>query len=186
MKQNPEESRYFKDVPARNTLDYMLRTAQQAHLQMNMMADQKASILLGAEVVMLTLLLGRLNLEGVGVWPFVLIGFVFLSAIFALMSVMPKYKIDPHSFDKPNWLFFAFAAQLSQSEHRRKMAYIARSDERVYEAIVDDLHQMSLVLYNKKFKYLNLSYKTLLLGVAVTLPVSLLEVAFKAFTGLSA
>lgn len=158
----------FKTVEARPAVDYMLRTAQQGRMQLNMMADQKASILLGAEVVVLTLLLGRLDFEKTGAWPLVFSAFVLLSAAFALMSVMPKYKIDLDGISKPNWLFFAFSAQVPQEEFREKMAHIAQSDERIYEAIVDDLHQTGNVLYFKKFKYLNLSYKTLLLGILVT------------------
>lgn len=166
MKQ--EEIPSFKSVEARNTLDYMLRTAQQGRLQLNMMADQKASILLGAEVVMLTLLFGRLKIQESGNWVFVLAAFVLVSAVFALMSVMPKYKIDIQGIDKPNWLFFAFSAQVSQEEYRQRMAYIAQDNERIYEAIVDDLYQVGYVLYYKKFRYLNLSYKTLLLGMVAT------------------
>jgi len=163
-----EEQYSFKNVEARNTFDYMLRTSQQAHLQLSMMADQKASILLGAEVVMLTLLFGQLGPEQVDIWVFVLAGFVFLSAIFALMTVMPKYKVDLEGISNPNWLFFAFAAQLSPQEYRKKIAHIAQADARIYETIVNDIHQMGSVLYKKKFRFLNLSYKTLLMGIAAT------------------
>lgn len=163
-----EEQYSFKNVEARNTFDYMLRTSQQAHLQLSMMADQKASILLGAEVVMLTLLFGRLDPQQANTWVFVLAGFVFISAIFALMAVMPKYKINLEGISNPNWLFFAFSAQLSPQDYRKKIAHIAQSDERIYETIVNDIHQMGSVLYKKKFRYLNLSYKALLLGIAAT------------------
>lgn len=165
---NEEEQYSFKTVEARTSVDYLLRTAQQGRMQLNMMADQKASILLGAEVVVLTLLLGRLDFKETGAWPFILAAFVLLSAMFALMSVMPKYKIDLNGISKPNWLFFAFSSQISQEEYLKKMAYIAHKDERVYEAIVNDLHQTGNVLYFKKFRYLNLSYKTLLTGILVT------------------
>ena len=175
MQTEPEEQYSFKTVEARNTFDYMLRTSQQAHLQLSMMADQKASILLGAEVVMLTLLFGRLGPEKVDSWVFVLAGFVFLSAIFALMAVMPKYKIDLDGISNPNWLFFAFSAQLSPQEYRKKIAHIAQQDARIYETIVNDIHQMGSVLYKKKFRFLNLSYKTLLLGIATTFVMVLIK-----------
>jgi hypothetical protein len=114
------------------------------------------------------LLFGQLGPEQVDIWVFILAGFVFLSAIFALMTVMPKYKVDLEGISNPNWLFFAFAAQLSPQEYRKKIAHIAQADARIYETIVNDIHQMGSVLYKKKFRFLNLSYKTLLMGIAAT------------------
>lgn len=51
----------FRGIPERNTGDNLLRTAQQHHVQLSVMADTKANIVITVSSIVLTLSLGRLN-----------------------------------------------------------------------------------------------------------------------------
>ena len=59
--QQPAPGHPFGRVPERNTADNMLRTAQQHHVQLSVMADIKANIIITVSSIVMTLTLGRLN-----------------------------------------------------------------------------------------------------------------------------
>jgi hypothetical protein len=48
-------------VPERNTGDVILRTTQQHHVQLSVMADTKANILITVSSIILTLILGKIE-----------------------------------------------------------------------------------------------------------------------------
>ena len=69
---------------------HLMRTAQLSQLQLSAMADTKASILMGATFVIFTITIG--HAQG-GTAPLRLLflgGAAFLSAIFAILAVLPK------------------------------------------------------------------------------------------------
>src|SRR5436305_14962917 len=51
----------FEDVHARSSVDNLLRTVQQHHVQLSLMADTKASILITNSSIVLTIALSRSN-----------------------------------------------------------------------------------------------------------------------------
>ena len=54
-------ARAFAAVPERNTGDVLLRTTQQHHVQLSVMADTKANILITVSSIILTLILGKMS-----------------------------------------------------------------------------------------------------------------------------
>src|SRR5688572_27248434 len=84
---------------ASNSAIYLLRTTQQHHVQLSAMADQKASILMGAAFVVLTILVGQMENGGLSVAVVTLSVFSLLSALFAVLAVIPRIHREKDRVD---------------------------------------------------------------------------------------
>jgi hypothetical protein len=163
----------LSNVKARGSVDYLLRTTQQNHMQLSTMADQKASILMGVQAVLLTMLFKEINDGSAPLWGWILAITTFASVIFSLMAVKPAYRAT--SAGRPNWLFFSSYAKLSFDEYKAKMAEILQSDPAVYETILNDVYQLGKVLYMKKYRFLAWSYRIFLGGFAAAFGVVVVQ-----------
>ncbi|MBD3346149.1 MAG: hypothetical protein GF401_13915 [Chitinivibrionales bacterium] len=161
-----EEIEALKDIQARNSVDMMLRSLQWHHVQLSAMADQKASILMGTEAVILTLIFRYVQEGQASLWLLALGITMLISAAFALLAIMPTYK--GKGMARPNWLFFSSFSSLSDVEFMKKMEEIISTDENVYKAILNDTHQLGNILYRKKYRFLGYSYRVLLIGLIAT------------------
>ncbi len=144
----------------------MLRTAQQHHVQLSALADQKASILIGASLVVMTLLLGQFSLGKVSLPLIVLAGSTLVSAFFAVLVVMPS--VGKTLKGDANPLFFGTFIHQTKEEFVEGITELIESDESVYRAMMLDIYQMGNVLYKKKYRWLSYSYRTFLIGLVLT------------------
>jgi hypothetical protein len=164
-----ESAERFAAVPERNTGDNVLRTAQQIQVQLSMMADTKANIVITVSSIVLTLSLGRVNDPDLGVGAITLSLFTMLALLLAILAVVPKYRPlrlrdKVHLPTHFNLLFFGHFAELSQDEYLEHMARILKPDGSVYEAQVKDLYGQGRYLAHHKYRYLRLSYVFFLSG----------------------
>jgi hypothetical protein len=166
MSQAPEHDppeRRFAAVPERNTGDVLLRTTQQHHVQLSVMADTKANILITVSSIVLTLVLGNLHNAALRPAMFTLGGFILVALLLAVIAVLPKYRplrLDP---DKPlpptfNLLFFGHFAELPRERFLGEVARAMKADGSVYETMAIDLYSMGYYLSRHKYFYLRLSY----------------------------
>src|SRR5690348_1937973 len=88
----PPAANAFGAVPERNTGDNMLRTAQQHHVQLSVMADVKANIIITVSSIVLTMTLGRLNDPALRVSAVTLLVFTTIALLLAILAVLPKYR----------------------------------------------------------------------------------------------
>ena len=153
----------YAAIPERNTGDVLLRTAQQHHVQLSMMADNKANILITVSSIVLTLVLGRLDDVALRPAMLTLGGFILLSLLLAVIAVLPKYRplrlvpgeeLPTHF----NLLFFGHFAELSRERYLEEMARALKADGSVYEAMARDLYSIGYYLSRHKYFYLRLSY----------------------------
>ena len=169
-------------APARNADGFSLqaihlvRTTMQVNVTLSQMADQKASILMGATFVVFTIAVGQASR---GDFPYALMVLAisaFLSALFAIAAVLPAIRPPrSSSSDKDNILFFGVFAHLSEDEYAERVLASLRSDETVFRAMLRDTYQNGLVLQRKKYRYLGYAYRIFLAGLTVTLLTFLLE-----------
>ncbi|MEM0969247.1 MAG: Pycsar system effector family protein [Verrucomicrobiota bacterium] len=171
-------------IDGRGCVDMFLARNRQIIGQASVMADQKASIILGLEVLVLTIILKEyLGLQSSpdGVpeistifWLLPLGFFTLISIIFALIVLMPSIggisfsQRRPAEKTPPNLLFFASIAQLDRNEFIEQMEEVLRSDEKIYRAILTDIHQESTVLFHKKFLFLKFAYRSFLGGLLIS------------------
>ncbi len=159
---------------------HVLRTAQMIHLQLSQMADQKASILMGATFVIFTLVLGQAR-GGMPPLPLAILGgFALLSAVFAVMVVMPA--IGGGSGPKPplNLLFFGSFTQLSEADFVEGLRARLGEDHRALELMARDLYQNGQILSRKKYRLLGWAYRVLLLGLVASFVALLWQAAVAA------
>ncbi len=150
----------------------MLRTAQSNALSLSQMADQKASILMGATFVVFSLSVGRALSQG-GNLPLsltVLAFFAFLSALCGVSAVLPSVgKPKPDAEHSVNRLFFGHYALRDEAEWTEEVLTEMRSEEPMYRMMLHDLYQNGQVLQRKKYKFLGYAYRLFIIGLFATI-----------------
>ncbi|THD37695.1 MAG: hypothetical protein E7773_01535 [Sphingomonas sp.] len=157
---------------------HVLRTAQTMHLSLSQMADQKASILMGATFVIFTIAVGQAK-GGLPPLPLaVLGGFAFVSAMLAVSVVMPSIGAKRASSDAPvNLLFFGSFVRLSEEEFVAALRARILADDAIIDVMARDLYQNGQVLARKKYRLLGYAYLVLLAGLVASLATVIWEFA---------
>ena len=149
---------------------HLVRTAQQMQLALSQMADQKASILMGATFVVFTISIGQAKNGNLPVALGVLAVFAFLSAVSAVYAVLPSVR-PPKSgpVGNPNRLFFGHFTQIDEAEWTEGILKDLKADETVFRTMLHDIYQPGQVLHGKKYKYLGNAYRIFIVGLSLTL-----------------
>lgn len=142
---------------------HLLRTTQLAHFQLSAMADQKASILMGASFVIFTIAVGQARGAGAPLPLLILGGFSFLSAICAVVAVLPSFGRRPAG--EPNLLFFGAFTDLGEQEFVDRIVAGLGDDEAIYRAMARDIYQNGCVLRRRKYRMLGWAYRIFLAGL---------------------
>ncbi len=158
------------------TAIHMVRTTQQAHYQLSQMADQKASILMGATFVTFTITLGQFKAGTGAALPLLILGgFAFVSAFLAVMAVLPAAA--PRRDGPVNLLFFGSFVRFSQDEYIDRMLDALATDETVFRTMTTDIYQNGRVLAGKKYRLLGYAYRVFLVGLTSSLLAFVVETA---------
>jgi hypothetical protein len=165
MSSTPKEVRRpFAGVAPRTSVDNLLRTAQQHHVQLSVMADTKASILITISSIVLTIALSRASDPQLRPALLTLAAACLISLLLAIIAVLPTFARSRRQDVGRNILFFGHFAQMSDEEYIHEMEHILSSDALVYEAAVRDIHSLGVYLYKKKYRFLRFAYVALLFG----------------------
>jgi hypothetical protein len=146
---------------------HLVRTVQQSHVQLSAMADQKASILMGATFVIFTITIGQAHGGNAPLPLLILGGAAFLSAVFAILAILPATHYRAVGSD--NLLFFGSFTQLSEAEWTERLVERLREDEAIYRTMLHDLYQNGVVLERKKYRLLGWAYRIFLVGLTASL-----------------
>ncbi len=148
---------------------HLVRAAQMNTLRLSQMADQKASILMGATFLVFSISVSR-SLTGDLPWSLALLAvFAFASSLCAVMAVIPAVSTPEKMPGKPNHLFFGHYTHLNEQEWTDDVLEGLKADETVFQMMLHDMYQNGLVLQKKKYRFLGLAYKTFIVGLVVTL-----------------
>lgn len=154
---------------------HLVRTATQTNLSLSQMADQKASILMGATFVVFTIAIGQARSGTVPIALLALAGFSFLSAMCAVAAVLPKFSPGNGSAMQPNLLFFGTFTQWDEDEFADRVLDRLGDDESIYRTMLRDIHQNGMVLLHKKYRFLRYAYLLFLTGLIITFSIFLIE-----------
>lgn len=154
---------------------HLVRTNQQITMQLSQMADQKASILMGATFVVFTLAVGQAR-AGAGAFALplaILATFSFLSALLAISAVLPRVgKAPPAVYrdgkDHSNILFFGRFEQMEEDEFIDAVKARLRTEEDLYETMLRDTYQNGVILARRKYRYLAYAYRLFVIGLTLT------------------
>ena len=146
---------------------YALRTTQQHHVQLSMMADHKANMLIGATFIVFTLAIGQSKTGDLSIPLLILAIAAFASAGLAAIAVMPAFT--PRKDGPANMLFFGGFSSLSEEEFvERLLSEEFQTQESVYRAMLRDIYQMGTILGRKKYRFLGWAYRVFLIGLTLT------------------
>ena len=163
----------FDDRPLAPNAIHLVRTLQQLNLSLSQMADQKASILMGATFVVFTISIGQAGKQGVTAAILILAFFAFLSAMLAVFAILPS--VSPKPSDNPNILFFGNFTAMTETEFADAVIRGLHSDEDIYRMMLKDIYQNGQVLQRKKYRYLGYAYRTFLTGLIATVAMLVVE-----------
>ncbi|MFT5063413.1 MAG: hypothetical protein ACI91G_000780 [Gammaproteobacteria bacterium] len=157
-----------------------MRAAHLHHANLTNLVDQKANILLGASLVLVSAIQAWIgNGNPVNLAMMVLMFTAGLTTIFALLTVMPRVVPSTGTVPMKNPFFFGSFAGLTEEE------YVAAIDEQV-STTADTREYLSRSMYNmgvvlvSKYKSLRRSY--LALGVGIITSAVLFAVEFATTT----
>ena len=147
---------------------HLVRTTQQQTLQLSQMADQKASILMGASFLVFSIAVSRAFTGHLPVSLAILALFAFLSSLCAVIAVLPSVapKDEPQS---ANRLFFGHFAGRDEAEWTADVLEQLRNDETVFRTMLHDIYQNGQVLQRKKYRFMGYAYRLFVVGLVVTL-----------------
>jgi hypothetical protein len=154
---------------------HMVRSSMLVHMQLSQMADQKASLLLGATFVVFSIAVGQVTNGNYNTSLLLLALSAFVSAMFAVAAVVPKLIAKPPQGSKLNLMFFGVFAHLSEDEYIDRMMKACETDGRVFSTMLRDIHQNGMVLQNKKYRFLSYAFRTFQIGMSITFVVFLIE-----------
>lgn len=153
----------------------MVRTSMTVHMQLSQMADQKASLLMGATFVVFSIAVGQAAGGNYRVSLLVLALSAFVSAMCAVAAVVPRIAAKPPEGARPNLLFFGVFADIPEDEFVDRAMRECETDGRVLSAMLRDIHQNGVVLRTKKYRLITYAYRTFQAGLTVTFAVFLYE-----------
>ena len=145
---------------------HVVRTVQQIHVQLSAMADQNASILMGATFVIFTITIGQAR-NSAAPLPLLILGTAaFFSAVFAVLAILPA--THSRKRETVNLLFFGSFTQLAEQEYVDRMIAELLRDERGYRLMLHDIYQNGAVLERKKYRLLGYAYRIFLAGLTAS------------------
>lgn len=154
---------------------HLIRTVTQTNLMLSQMADQKASILMGATFVVFTIAVGQASRGEVPAALLVLACSAFLSALCAVAAILPSFRPPPSRPGTENILFFGVFTQLSEPEFTERVLEQLDGDEHIFRTMLRDIYQNGQVLQRKKYRFLGYAYRIFLVGLTLTLITFLIE-----------
>ncbi len=146
---------------------HLVRTAQQINISLSQMADQKASILMGATFVVFTIGIGQARGSGLTLPLGILVLSAFVSAVLAALAIIPAVRTPPVA--DTNLLFFGAFTQLPEEAFVARLLGRLHDDDTILRTMLRDIYQNGQVLQGKKYRYLGLAYRAFLTGLALTL-----------------
>ena len=169
---------HFDDVPSSTAIDNILRLNQTNIMNLTLMADTKANIMITVSSIVFSVTLSNMDSE-ILKWPLTFLGvFSMIALIFAIIVILPKTgypKTHDGDIDRKspfyNSLFFGHFAHIPLDEFKSEYAKRLEKDSRTYDAVVGNIYGLGRVLATNKFKYLKLSYTSFLIGLVSAMSV---------------
>ena len=146
----------------------LLASWQGAHVEYSAMADNKASILMGATFVVFSLTLGEMESNQISLPLLLLGGFSFAATVLSVMTIIPVFGGRQSNVGKPNLLFFGVFSRMKEEEFIDTLMGEMVSRERIYRLLARDVYQNGVVLQRHKYRWLRYAYRTFLVGIVIT------------------
>lgn len=162
-----KEQKVFKGI------ETMFRTTMASHLQLSVMADGKANLMISINAIVASILISSFvrKFEEVPhlMIPSIMLTLVcVLTIVFAVLSTRPNIKKTNVPEDKRDLLFFGDFVQLSADTYKDGIRNIMRDPDKLYNSMIGNIYLQGKVLA-KKYRLLKIAYTIFMVGFAVVL-----------------
>lgn len=154
---------------------HCVRTMILQNMALSQMADQKASLLMAATFVVFTISVGQASHGHLPVSLIILALSAFLSALCAVLAVLPVVQPPSLPPGRANFLFFGVFSLMSEEEFAAAVIAELETEERMFRMMLRDVHQNGMVLQRKKYRFLGLAYQIFLTGLTLTVIAFVIE-----------
>lgn len=152
----------------------MFRTTSNNHIELSGMADNKASIMITVNSIILSVAISYL-LARVAFYPIymiatgILIFTCLISVTFSILATRPsinsgKFTEEDIRNKKTNLLFFGNFHQMQLTDYQWGMHQMVKDREYLYNTMMMDIYYLGVVLA-KKYRYLRISYTVFMVGL---------------------
>ena len=170
----------FEGIQPRTSVDQLLRTVQQHHVQLSALADTKAGLIITISSIVLTIALSRAGDPQLRAALLTLAVACLIALVLAIIAVLPTFA--PTSVSRStaarNLLFFGHFGPLTEDEFLDEMERVLTSDAMLYESALRDIYGLGVYLYRKKYRMLRFAYVALLAGFVLATVVEIIVVTF--------
>ena len=156
-------------------LDQMIRQTRAHHVQLSLMADRKANMMMTVASLLVPLSLRYLQVPEFQPAAIIMIGFCVLTVIMAAYAAMPKLtraekSLHKSDIDHPsfNILFFGAFSKMSYEEFETAMEALMNDHNRTYEAQVREVYLIGQYLERKKYRFVRLAYMSFMAGAVLS------------------
>lgn len=148
----------MKPIQPGNHIDQLIRQTRVHHVQLSMMADTKASMLLTISSIILTMSFSRLTEPQYRIAASILVFSSVITVVICCLTVMPSLKRKFTETKMKNLLFFNDFSEMSYDDYQNEMHAMMSDPTHCYEAQVKEVYQVGQYLYRKKYPLLRLAY----------------------------
>jgi hypothetical protein len=156
-------------------LDQLIRQTRAHHVQLSLMADTKANMILTIASIVVSLSIGYLSDPQFQRAAMIMIGFCLLTVVMAAYAAMPKQKLLKHpeqsdATNRPgfNILFFGSFLNMSYPDYESAMEKMMNDHNRVYECQIREVYTMGEYLEKKKYRFVKLAYIFFITGAVAS------------------
>ena len=164
-------------------LQTLFRTLSRNHYNLIKMIDNKASILLTINSIIISIILGasymmnEANVDHLNSHSIVIFRFSIVSMVIALLAMLPhKYK-NPQKSGHKGSLYAGNYSKMSIEEYRAEMKRIMTNGHSIYNEMIDDLYYLGKAI-NIKHKLLIASFIIFIGGLLTAVVMGMMHSKF--------
>jgi hypothetical protein len=137
-----------------------LRTNLTKHMDLNKMADSKASMIMTASSLVITITLTQYDKLEL-VTTLLLAGSGILAVIFSILAIIPPLHVS----DYTNLFYFRSFNDLSEDEFKNQFLAVILDREKLYDAYLHEIYYLGKHRLTRKYKLIRNGLWTILIGL---------------------
>ncbi|WP_161887881.1 Pycsar system effector family protein [Pontibacter russatus] len=154
-------------------IETMFRTTMASHLQLSVMADSKANLMISINAIIASIMISSFVRKFDEV-PHLIIPSILLTLVcvftivFAVLSTRPNIKRRTAGEGTLDYLFFGDFVQLTPESYKDGIRSIMYKNDDLYNSMISNIYMQGKVLA-KKYRLLKISYTIFMVGFVVVL-----------------
>ena len=137
-----------------------LRANLTKHMDLNKMADSKASMIMTASSLVITITLTQYDKLDL-LTTLLLAGAGLLAVIFSILAIIPPLHVSDHT----NLFYFRSFSELSEEQFKRQFKATIIDRDKLYDAYLHEIYYLGKHRLTRKYRLIRNGLWTLLIGL---------------------